>query len=84
MNVAKPDRNIFAITLEKLGHDDLNSTIMIGDSLSSDIAGAENFGIDAYWFNPDQITNRTKTKPQYDVQSFDEIRNLLIGPSITS
>ena len=84
VNVAKPDRNIFAITLDKLGHKDLNSTIMIGDSLSSDIAGAENFGIDACWFNPDHIMNRTRTSPKYDVQSFDEIRNLLIGPSITS
>ena len=84
VNVAKPDHNIFAITLDKLGHDDLNSTIMIGDSLSSDIAGAENFGIDACWFNPGHIMNRTRTNPQYDVQSFDEIRNLLIGPSITS
>ena len=84
VNVAKPDRNIFAITLDKLGHKDLNSTIMIGDSLSSDIAGAENFGIDACWFNPGHIMNRTRTNPQYDVQSFDEIRNLLIGPSITS
>ena len=24
--------------------------------------------------------NRTRTNPQYDVQSFDEIRNLLIDP----
>ena len=37
--------NIFKITLDKLGHKDLNSTIMIGDSLSSDIAGAENLAL---------------------------------------
>lgn len=51
--------------------------VVIGDSLSSDIKGALNAGIDCIWFNP-----RGKEAPEgwditYNVSSFEEILRIL-------
>lgn len=32
---------------------------MVGDSLTSDIQGGINFGIDTCWYNPNKIINKT-------------------------
>lgn len=47
----KPDPRIFAHALGVLGHDDRKTVIMVGDSLSADIHGGQEFGIDTCWFN---------------------------------
>jgi len=48
----KPDPSIFAYTLERMDHRDKETVLMVGDSLTSDIQGGLNFGIDTCWFNP--------------------------------
>ena len=48
---SKPSPAIYDITFELLGHPAKESTLMIGDSLSSDIKGGTNFGIDTCWYN---------------------------------
>ena len=35
---------------------------MVGDSLTSDIQGGINFGIDTCWYNPNKIVNKTGNK----------------------
>ena len=51
---------------------------MIGDSLTSDIQGGNNYGIDTCWFNPQQKKNTTAAQPTYEIHKWDEIseRNL--------
>lgn len=49
--VSKPDPAIFEYACEKVGFYDKPSMLMIGDSLESDIRGAENFGIDGCHLN---------------------------------
>jgi 2-haloacid dehalogenase len=49
---AKPGRAIFDEALRLLGSDDRDATLMVGDSLSSDVEGANNAGVAACWFNP--------------------------------
>ncbi|HBL84481.1 MAG TPA: HAD family hydrolase [Clostridiales bacterium] len=46
----KPDKKIFDYTLKKYNLNE-NDVIHIGDSVSSDIIGAENAGINAIWIN---------------------------------
>ncbi|AQP53536.1 noncanonical pyrimidine nucleotidase, YjjG family [Vagococcus penaei] len=48
----KPDVRFFDYIFNQMGITDLSSVVMIGDSLSSDILGANRSGIDAIWFNP--------------------------------
>jgi 2-haloacid dehalogenase len=47
----KPERAIFDRALE-LGSATLEDTLMIGDNLGSDIAGANGVCMDSVWFNP--------------------------------
>lgn len=51
VGVMKPNPCIFAITLERLGVSAAEA-VMVGDSLRSDIAGAQAAGIRSVWFNP--------------------------------
>ncbi len=50
VGVAKPDPEIFRITLERLALT-VDSVVMVGDSLMSDIGGALSLGIRCVWLN---------------------------------
>ncbi|MGL1893580.1 MAG: YjjG family noncanonical pyrimidine nucleotidase [Spirochaetaceae bacterium] len=77
VGVNKPDKHIFQWTFDKLGYTDKDSTIIIGDSLTSDIKGGLNFGIDTCWFNFDQIENQTDIIPKYKIDKLSELYELL-------
>ena len=51
--------------------------IVIGDSLSSDIKGAINAGIDCIWYNPMEKDAPEGWNITYTVKSFDEILEIL-------
>ena len=51
VGIAKPDPGIFTIALEGMNLSKKNDVLMIGDSLSSDILGGINAGIDTCWIN---------------------------------
>lgn len=48
---AKPDKRFFDYVISKLNCKS-EKMLVVGDSLSSDILGANNANIDAYWYNP--------------------------------
>ncbi len=50
--VAKPDPRLVEIALEQLSCPDRAQAVMMGDSLSADIAAACNAGIDSIFFSP--------------------------------
>ncbi|BAQ36218.1 hypothetical protein FDB72_02545 [Clostridium botulinum] len=52
---------------------------MVGDSLTSDIQGGINFGIDTCWYNPNKIINKASIKPTYEISNFDELKSLLLN-----
>ncbi len=52
VGLAKPGTEIFDLTFNQLGHPDRSGALMIGDSLTSDIQGGTNYGIDTCWYNP--------------------------------
>lgn len=47
----KPSREYFDYVLEHIEEKDKSKILVVGDSLSSDIAGAKNSGLDACWVN---------------------------------
>lgn len=51
--------------------------LMIGDSLSSDIAGAKGAGIDSCWYNPRGAANPTEYEPDYEIGSLSELLHIL-------
>ena len=52
--------------------------LMIGDSLTADIAGGNAAGIDTVWYNPDHKENTSQVVPTYTVSNYQEIADLLI------
>tara|TARA_Y100000768_G_scaffold326008_1_gene263171 strand:+ start:1049 stop:1729 length:681 start_codon:yes stop_codon:yes gene_type:complete len=75
--MSKPDPSIFQASLDLLEHSRKDSVLMIGDSLSSDIAGARNFGIDSCWFNPQHLDTPPMHSPTFVTNSLLEIDSLI-------
>lgn len=68
----KPQAEIFEYTFDKLGVSDPSRVLMIGDSLTSDIQGGMNAGIDTCWFNRRQFENHSFIQPTFEVQSWKQ------------
>ncbi len=52
IGVAKPDMGFFEAVFREIGNPPKTQVLIIGNSLSSDIQGGINYGIDTCWFNP--------------------------------
>ncbi|REB07259.1 noncanonical pyrimidine nucleotidase, YjjG family [Sporosarcina sp. BI001-red] len=70
----KPRPEIFQEAMDRLGVTDKSRVLMTGDSLTSDIRGGVNFGIDTCWYNPNGLENPTENKPTYEISNWDEFR----------
>lgn len=72
----KPDRRFyeFALNDAQLSADEV---LMVGDSMTTDIIGAQQVGIDTCWFNP---THRPieDTQPTYEIQSLSQLLSILV------
>lgn len=83
--VAKPDRRIFEIALERSGCKPENA-IMIGDRIDNDIIPAKEMGMKTIWIKQGfgkywKITNE-KEKADFTVDTLTEICNLLKGEKL--
>ena len=52
VQAAKPHTSFFDAAFARTGNPSRSDVLMIGDSLSSDIQGGINYGIDTCWYNP--------------------------------
>lgn len=77
VQVAKPNPKIFELALNNIKHTDKGSVLMVGDSLSSDIQGGINFGIDTCWLNSNKMINNTGLKPTYEISCLKELKDVL-------
>jgi putative hydrolase of the HAD superfamily len=75
--ISKPDPRIFEHALNNIKHTDKSKVLMVGDSLTSDIQGGINFGVDTCWFNPNKVVNKTGIKPTYEIFNLMELRTIL-------
>ena len=73
----KPDKQFFDICFAEIPDFSLSETVIIGDSLSSDIKGGINAGITTVWFNPKGIENDSDIKPDYTIKELSEVPGLL-------
>ena len=80
VGVAKPDSAIFEIAMERLGNPAKRDVIIVGDSLTSDMAGGSAYGIGTCWFNPGgrapalEVDVRFEIKDLGDVVGIVEVR----------
>lgn len=74
---AKPDTKIFDICFEKMNYPGKDEVLLIGDSLTSDIAGGNNYGIDTCWFNPAGSGRAEGFSIDYEIKKLSELSSLL-------
>jgi 2-haloacid dehalogenase len=77
VKVAKPDPRIFEHALNNIKHTDKSKVLIVGDSLTSDIQGGINFGIDTCWYNPNKVENKTMIRPTYEISNLMELREII-------
>ncbi len=75
----KPETGIFDYAFAKLGISDKEKVLIVGDSLTSDIQGGINYGIDTCWFNPLGKVNDTGVQPKYEIRSLAELVGIARG-----
>lgn len=74
----KPQPEYFEIVLDRLGNVDKRSILVVGDSLTSDIKGGLDAGLDVCWFNP-HGKEPGELKPNYTVTRLEEIEKIVLG-----
>lgn len=72
---AKPEKQFFEAVFKEIDEKNTHKICIIGDSMSSDILGGINAGIDTCYFNADE--NFTYT-PTYHAKNFEEIRKIFL------
>lgn len=72
----KPSVSFFEEVFKKIGNVNKTETIIIGDSLTSDIQGGKNANIKTVWFNPNGI-DCNGIIPDYQISNLTEIKPLL-------
>ncbi len=82
IGASKPDNKFFETTFTKIGSPAKTEVLIIGDSLTSDIQGANNYGIDACWLNPERHMRMRGVTIKYEIESLLELVEILLtgGP----
>ena len=73
---SKPHKEFFNHVFNAIGVKDLSRVLIIGDSVSSDIQGGKNAGIDTCLFAPCKL--HTDITPTYTVSNHTELEKLLM------
>lgn len=79
VGAAKPDPRMIELGMEAAGATDRRRVLMLGDSLSSDMAAAANAQVDACWYNPHGAVNDRGLPIAHEVRSLDEVDAILQG-----
>ena len=74
----KPQLEYFNYCFAHIENFDKSKTLIIGDSLTSDIQGGVNAGIDTCWFNPAHKQNNSSLSPTYEIDDLRSIMPLVV------
>lgn len=77
LHTQKPDALFFEKIAEQIPGFTKEKALMIGDSLTADMAGGNNAGIDTVWYNPTHLENTSPAQPSYQISSYQELLELL-------
>lgn len=73
----KPSKEFFDKVFNKIGSTNKDEYILIGDSLSSDMRGANNAGIKNIWYNPKGKENNLGVNIDYTIHELDKVIYIL-------
>ena len=72
----KPDPRIFEFALAKFG-DKPESVAHVGDSLQSDVRGANDYGMVSVWLNREGVVNETGIVPHWEIRGLAELLEIV-------
>ncbi len=75
----KPQKEYFDYVFSRISEFDPEQTLMIGDSLGSDMKGGSNAGVDVCWYNPTGKVNGSKVKLDYEIKNLRELYDIVKG-----
>lgn len=73
----KPTGIFFQHAMSRIPGFKAEETLIVGDSLTSDIDGGNRAHIDSVWFNPRHLPNRSKIRPVYQISQLSELQKIL-------
>ncbi|MCL2564948.1 MAG: YjjG family noncanonical pyrimidine nucleotidase [Defluviitaleaceae bacterium] len=73
----KPDYRFFQYAMALVSDAQKDKTIIVGDSLTADIKGGADFGIDTCWFNPAYSPSLKGIEPTYIIKDLRQILDLV-------
>lgn len=73
----KPRKEYFDYCFANIEHFNKSKTLIIGDSLTSDIQGGINAGIDTCWYNPKHIVNNSQIQSTYEIDNLEQILSIV-------
>ncbi len=75
----KPQTAFFDYVRKHIPNWDASRTLVVGDSLSSDIQGAISYGLDSCWFNPERLLYTLSQPCSYEIHSLNELNTILFS-----
>ncbi len=75
----KPKKEFFDIVLDRIPEKDKEKIIVVGDSLTSDIRGAMNAGLDSVWINMKGADLPEEYTPKYIIKDIRDFEGILLG-----
>lgn len=79
MGCQKPDKEYYDKVFGLIGLEDKSRAVMVGDSLTSDIQGGINGGVDTIWYNPKEKPHNPDIMPTYTAYSMADIINYIFA-----
>ncbi|MBM7689457.1 noncanonical pyrimidine nucleotidase, YjjG family [Enterococcus ureilyticus] len=73
----KPMKEYFDNVFERIPNFEREKTMIIGDSLASDIQGGQLAGIQTLWLNPTKQAASATIQPNYEISRLDDIFDIL-------
>ena len=77
LGVNKPDAGFFELCFKEIPGIKKEETVIVGDSLTSDMLGGENAGIKNIWYNPKSQKNTLGVSIWREIRSLDEIDGII-------
>ncbi|MBO0927459.1 YjjG family noncanonical pyrimidine nucleotidase [Staphylococcus sp. 30400_3112M30941] len=73
----KPSPEFFNYVFNDIGESERESSIIVGDSLTSDILGGINAGIATCWFNFRNFEPNPEITPDYEINSWTQLKRIV-------
>ncbi|MDV5973780.1 UNVERIFIED_CONTAM: YjjG family noncanonical pyrimidine nucleotidase [Streptococcus canis] len=80
----KPNKTFYDWMTQQIPHYQPDRALMIGDSLSADVQGGINAGMDTLWYNPKHLLNNSPIHPTYEVSDYQALLNCIRGATDNS